>query len=69
MPIVYSTDPWLDKMSNCWPLEEQHYAEVFAVSASFETDDPPLWSGLLTPSARAIYHNKCCCTDKTTQRR
>ena len=53
MPNVASTDPWLDKMSNCWPLEEQHYAEFFAVSASFKTDDPPLWSGLLTPSARA----------------
>ena len=40
-------------MFNCWPLEEQHYAEGFAVSASVKTDDPPLWSGLLTPSARA----------------
>ena len=27
--------------------------EVFAVCASFETDDPPLWSALLSPSARA----------------
>ena len=35
------------------PLEEHHYAEVFAVCASFETDDPPLWSALLSPSARA----------------
>ena len=53
MPIADSTDPWLDKMSNCWPLEEQHYADVFAVSASYETDNPSLWRGLLTPSARA----------------
>ena len=56
-PVVMSindrNDPWLDQTSNCWPLEEQHYAEVFAVSASFKTDDPPLWSGLLSPSARA----------------
>ena len=29
------------------------YAEVFAVCASFRTDDPPLWSALLSPSARA----------------
>ena len=42
MSITDPTDPWLDKMSICWPLEEQHYAEVFAVSASFKTDDPPL---------------------------
>ena len=41
MRIADSTDPWLDKMSHCWPLEEQHYADVFAVSASFKTDDPP----------------------------
>ena len=27
--------------------------EVFAVSAPFKTDDPRLWSGLLTPSPRA----------------
>ena len=56
-PIVMSTndptDHWLDQASNCWLLEENHYAEVFAVSASFKTDDPPLWSGLLSPSARA----------------
>ena len=54
-PIVMSisdpTDPWIDHTLNCWPLEE--HAEVFAVSASFKTDDPPLWSGLLSPSARA----------------
>ena len=65
MSIADSTDPWLDKMFNCWPLplEEQHYAEVFAVSASFKTDDPPLWSGLLTSSARAeaIRENRAHC--------
>ena len=26
----------------CWPLKEHNYAEVFAVNASFKTDDPPL---------------------------
>ena len=55
-PIVVSVfdpvDPWTDNTSKCWPLEEHHYAEVFAVCASFETDDPPLWSALLSPSAR-----------------
>ena len=40
-------------MSNCWPVAEQHYAEGFAVSGSFKTDDPLLWSGLLMPFARA----------------
>ena len=53
MSSTDSTDPWRGKMSNCWPSEEQHYAEGFAVSASFKTDDPPFWRGLLTPSARA----------------
>ena len=52
MSVNDSTDPWTDKTSKCWPLEEHHYAEVFAVCASFETDDPPLWSALLSPSAR-----------------
>ena len=56
-PIVTSVidpaDRWTDNTSKCWPLEEHHYAEVFAVCASFETDDPPLWSALLSPSARA----------------
>ena len=45
--------PWTDNTSKCWPLEEHQYAEVFAVCASFETGDPPLWSALLSPSARA----------------
>jgi len=39
--------------SNCWPLEEHHYAEVHAVCMSIQTEDPPLWSGLLSSSARA----------------
>ena len=47
------TDPWTDNTSKCWPLEERHYAEVFAVCASFRTDEPPLWSARLSPSARA----------------
>ena len=53
MSVIDSADPWTDNTSKCWPLEEHHYAEVFAVCASFETDDPPLWSALLSPSARA----------------
>ena len=53
MSVDDPTDPWIDKTSNCWPLDDNHYAEVFAASASFKTDDPPLWSGLLSPSARA----------------
>ena len=55
--------PWTDKTSRCWPLEEHHYAEVFAVSASFKTDDPPLWSALLSPSARgvALRENRAYC--------
>ena len=63
MPVNDPTDPWLDQTSNCWPLEEHHYAEVFAVSNSFKTDDPPLWSGLLSPSARAdaLRHNRGHC--------
>ena len=57
-PIVMSiddpTDHWLDHTSNCWPLEEHHCcAEVFAVCDSFKTDDPSLWSGLLSPATRA----------------
>ena len=63
MPIADSTHPWLEKMSNCWPLEEPHYAEVFTVSASLKIDDPPLWSGLFTTSARvaALRENRCHC--------
>ena len=37
MPIDDSYDPWLYHTSNCWPLEEHHYAEVFAVNASVKT--------------------------------
>ena len=46
-------DPWLDTSSNCWPLDEHRYAEVFAVCSSIQIDDPPLRSGLLTLTARA----------------
>ena len=44
------TDPLLDASSNCWFLDEHYYAEVLAVCSSIQTDDPPLWSGLLTPT-------------------
>ena len=63
MPIGDSSDPWLDQTSNCGPLEEHHGAEVFAVSASFETDYPPLRSSLLSPSTRsdALRANRGLC--------
>ena len=45
-------DPWATSSSySHWPLA--HCDEVCAVSGSFTTDDPPLWSGLLSPPARA----------------
>ena len=43
VPIDDPFDPWLDHTSNCWPLKEHHYADVFAVKASFKTDDHPLF--------------------------
>ena len=61
MPIDDSSDPWLDHTSNCWPLEEHHYANGFAVKASFKTDDPPLRSGLLSPRADALRKNRGLC--------
>ena len=33
MSITGPTDTWIDKMSNGWPLDKQHYAERLAVSA------------------------------------
>ena len=53
--IPNCTDPWTDTSSNCWPLDEHHFAEVFAVCPSIQNDDPPLWSGLLTPLALPLY--------------
>ena len=47
------TDPWLGISSKCCPLNEHHYAEVHDVCSSFQTDDPPLWSGLPTTTAHA----------------
>ena len=35
---------------NNWPLE--HFREVFSVSHTFSTSDPPLWCPLLTTAAR-----------------
>ena len=63
MPTDDSSDPWLDHTSNCRPLEEHHYTECFAVSASFKTDDRPPWSGLLSPSTRgdALRENRGIC--------
>ena len=48
--IPECTDPWLDTSSS---LNEHHYAEVLDLCSSIQTDDPPLSSGLLTPTARA----------------
>ena len=45
-------NPGLDTCSNPWPLHEHHWVEVHAVCLSFQTDDPPLWNGLLSSSAR-----------------
>ena len=63
MPIDDSSDPRLDQTSNRWPLEDHNYADVFAVSASFKTVDPLLWSGLLSPSTRvdALRENRELC--------
>ena len=61
MPIDDLSDTRLDHTSNCGPLEEHHYAEVFAVSASFKTDDPPRWSGFLSPRANAFRENGSLC--------
>ena len=61
MPIDDSADHWLDHTSNCGPLEEHQHARGFAVSASFKTGDPPLWSGLLSPRADAQRENGRLC--------
>ena len=36
-----------------WPADPSHWAIVFQVSGSFNTDDPLLWTPLVTPEARA----------------
>ena len=46
-------DPWLDTFSNCWSLEEHHYADVHAVCMNTQIQNPPLCSGILSSSARA----------------
>ena len=51
--IADLTAPWLDLSSQCWPLDDHHFAEVVAVCASMNTDGPPLWSASLSPAARA----------------
>ena len=37
---------------SAWPLDPDHWEEVYAVSASFATDDPPLWTPLVTHADR-----------------
>ena len=55
MPVAPSAsvgvdvDPFTVDYSH-WPLE--HFQEVFAVSHTFATSDPPLWCPLLTTAAR-----------------
>ena len=61
MPVDDSFDSWVGHTLNCWPLEEHHCAEVFAVNASFKTDDFLLWSGLLSPRADALRENRGLC--------
>ena len=47
-----ASDPDPFTMNYChWPLD--HFDEVCMVSITFTTSDPPLWSPLLTASARA----------------
>ena len=58
MPIDNSSDPWVDHTSNCWLLEKHHHPKCFAVKASFKTNDPPRWSGLLSPRADALRENR-----------
>ena len=41
------TDLWTDISSNCWPPDEYHFVEVFAVCSRIQTDDPPLWTAFL----------------------
>lgn len=37
---------------NAWPLNPDHWEEVFSVSRSFNTEDPPLWTPLVTEADR-----------------
>ena len=48
-PTALDPDPFT--IYNHWPLE--HFDEVYTVSTTFSTSDPPLWNPLLTASARA----------------
>ena len=59
-------DSWLDTSSSCWPLDKHLFAEVFAVCSSIQTDDPLLWSGRLTPTARAATVRKTGATARTS---
>ena len=47
------TDTSLDTSSDCWHLDEHHFAEIFAACSSIQTNDPLLWIGVLTITARA----------------
>ena len=35
MSVIDTADSWTDNTYKCWPLEEHHHGEVFAVSSSF----------------------------------
>ena len=45
------TDSWVSSSYSLWPLAHCH--EVCTVIDTFSTDDPTLWSSLLSPTARA----------------
>ena len=46
-------DPWLDTSSNCWPLDETPLRRISrCLHVPIQTDDPPLWDGQLSSSAR-----------------
>ena len=47
------TDTSLDTSSDCWHVDEHHFAEIFAACSSIQTNDPLLWIGVLTITARA----------------
>ena len=53
MPTNNSFLFWPDRASNCWPLEEQTFAEGFTVNASFKTSDTLVWRNLLLSFVQA----------------
>ena len=58
----YYDDPFTHSYQH-WPAEPSHWDEVFNVSDSFNTNDPSLWTPLVSPQARsqAFRDNKGRC--------